>query len=463
MTFSLIHPSIRPDKWREIYDAWLKAAKHPDNVEYILMADEKWGFDYAAVKTTFNPVKSYVEDGGVGSRSMDMLFLNDGGYVASVNAAAKEAVGDVLIVIADDIWPAEGWDEALADAHQHYFTGNLPNVQSAEFAIWVNNGDRHIGTRGDIMAMPVVSRSRVERLGYLYYPKYMSMYADNDLAEHCQLDAKEGRCSLIVLDQPVFPHKHPANDQTVPMDAAYQWQNRPEAYSEGLRIFKARRAAEFGEITLPPKKRRIAVCVAGQQFSVVWLARWTELMELGQDFDLPIVFAWGGTNVYHTRIGMARNVLQLETCDFALFIDDDQLVTLDQVKQLIEDLDQNPDVSLVAGWTLTGMDYHEIGQQVSCGFVDDQITSVADLMAGPDDLLDVTYTGFPLVLMRVDLIREVGPESFWPEWHGEGLPMGEDVSFCHMARAFDKKIRVDRRVGPLPHLKLRDIAAGAIA
>ena len=44
MTFTIIHPSIRPHKWREIYEAWIAAAAHPENVEYILVADEKWGF-----------------------------------------------------------------------------------------------------------------------------------------------------------------------------------------------------------------------------------------------------------------------------------------------------------------------------------------------------------------------------------------------------------------------------------
>ena len=44
MTFSILHTSARPEKWREVYDAWIAAADHPEDVEYVLVVDERWGF-----------------------------------------------------------------------------------------------------------------------------------------------------------------------------------------------------------------------------------------------------------------------------------------------------------------------------------------------------------------------------------------------------------------------------------
>lgn len=460
MTFSIIHPSIRPNKWREIYEAWIAAAAHPENVEYILVADAKWGFD---------PMSAEMidwEDARPG-QFVNALLMNAGKscWVTPVNIGAKAATGDVLIVVADDIWPAEHWDEVLAAPIEE----NEWDPQH-EFAIWVNNGGSperrkaiaHTPGQG-IMEMPVCSRSRVERLGYLLYPGYEGMFADEDFARHCEFDAKEGTCSLIKLEEPIFPHKHPINDPAIPVDEQYKHQNRPQAFALGRRLLAARKAAGFAEVIEGVHlKRRIALCVAGGPFAIAWLKRWTELLGLAQRYDLEIVFNFAGTNVYHMRFMMAQNVLSLGQLDYVLWLDDDQLVSIEQVEQLIADLDGNPDVDMVAGWTVTGVDVYPTALQLSCGFEDADIPP-AFLLSSAADLREVDYTGFPLVLMRGELLRAVGPEGFLPvEGHPTFGIYGEDVSFCLRARKLGKKIYVDRRVGPLPHLKLRDIAAGVL-
>ena len=476
MTFSLIHPSIRPNKWREIYDAWIKAAAQPGNVQYLLAVDAKWGFgetrdihDWALQRATESlPHRNA------------LIWTTGKSYVESVNLAAKEATGGVFIVIADDIWPPLGWDEAIAtgqwmamlhDEYHHYTTGPedalefaiwVNNGGSAEFAIWVNNGGS-ADRRDTIMEMPVVSRSRVERLGYLYYPDYLSMYADQDLAEHCKLDAAEERCSLIRLDEPVFPHFHPVNDPSVKVDEQYRWQNRPEAYAVGRRILEARRAAKFTDVKVEPlpKRTRMAVCVMGNSFALPWVIRWTNIIQLGAThFDLDLHFGYGITNVYHARIGMAREVLNDSLVpEYVLWIDHDQLVEPHQIVQLVKDLEEHPELAMVAGWTVCGVDSYRTEPMISCGIEEGKRAFAKDLFAWPGDLVEVLYTGFPLVVMRYELLKELGAQAFFPLYTVNDLPPGEDVSFCARARDKDLKIAVDRRVGPLPHLKLANIAA----
>ena len=491
MTFSIIHPSIRPNKWREIYEAWIAAAAHPENVEYILVADEKWGFVAPKPEDGREPEwpaqslhdwrqqrLDYDED-DVAAFSTNILLWNRGKscWVTPVNIGAKAATGDVLIVVADDIWPAEHWDRVLAAAISKWRITCTPKYQwIEEFAIWVNNGGSperrkaiaHTSGQG-IMEMPVCSRSRVERLGYLLYPGYEGMFADEDFARHCEFDAKAGICSLIKLEEPVFPHKHPINDPTVTVDEQYKHQNRPQAYALGRRLLAARKAAGFAEVIEGVHlKKRIAICVGRGPFDLAWLARWTEILELAWPYDLETLFPFASTNVYHTRFRTAQNVLSLGALDYVLWIDDDQLVKKAQIEQLIADLDENPDIDIVAGWTVTGHDVYPSEPQISCCplriFEEDQtrMPFAQDLM-GPDDLQPVGYTGFPLVLMRAELLRDLGPEGFLPvEGHPTFVIYGEDVSFCLRARKLGKKICVDRRVGPLPHLKLRDIAAGVL-
>jgi len=133
--------------------------------------------------------------------------------------------------------------------------------------------------------------------------------------------------------------------------------------------------------------------------------------------------------------------------------------------QLIEDLDENPEIDMVAGWTITGMDSYVTAPQISCGLEQGKLAFPKDLMRGDTELREVVYTGFPLLLMRYGLLKELGAGAFWPRFDPNikaPFPPGEDIAFCHAARSRGKKIFVDRRVGPLPHLKLRDIAAGEL-
>src|SRR5262249_38525253 len=80
--FSILHPSARPDKWRQIYDAWMSACEIPEQVEYLLGTDQRWGFD------PVGRVVRYEERG-----ELNRVIENDGRrcYVDAVNNLAKHA------------------------------------------------------------------------------------------------------------------------------------------------------------------------------------------------------------------------------------------------------------------------------------------------------------------------------------------------------------------------------------
>ena len=111
---------------------------------------------------------------------------------------------------------------------------------NSEFVIEVSTGTPDEHNRG-IFVMPIVSQSRYERLGYLFYPEYESMFADNDLCSHARQDG-------VVIDARhlMFPHKHPlVTGDGSTWDEAYRVQNRPEAFEMGKRIFEARSRSGF--------------------------------------------------------------------------------------------------------------------------------------------------------------------------------------------------------------------------
>lgn len=196
--FSILHTSSRPEKWRAVYEAWMSKALHPEIVEYVLCLDERWGF------TETPPHANSPWTGRV-------VVWNEtpyqySGYVSGVNLAAKASSGAILIVVADDQFPCEGWDEQLLKLLDRHGPINelAAMIKGPHFVIEVSTGTVNEHERG-IMVMPILSRARYERLGYVFYPAYESMYADNDFCEQARKDG-------VVIDGrslPVFPHEHP--------------------------------------------------------------------------------------------------------------------------------------------------------------------------------------------------------------------------------------------------------------
>lgn len=237
--FSIIHPSARPDQWRKVYDDWTGKCANPSDVEYILVADERWGFDGHAPK----------EEGHAPYENLRVKWNTARRcYVDAVNEGAKHATGTILIVIADDQFACDKWDEAIAHAVEFDAKGHGGH---GLFVVEVSTGTPQEHERG-ILVLPILSRGRYERLGYVFYPEYESMYADNDFCSHARKDG-------IIIDARhlMFPHKHPMvkdgkwdhefkfSDES--WDAAYRAQNGEEAYRAGKQIFEQRRAHGFSD------------------------------------------------------------------------------------------------------------------------------------------------------------------------------------------------------------------------
>lgn len=208
--FSLVHPTARPDRWARVRDEWLNAASGQETIEYVVCFD--WG---------------HVEIDPIQARPARVVW-NHGVRcsVDATNCAAAAASGKVLVVISDDIRPAHHWDKALRKVPQ------LWNGQ--ECVVRVKTGGS-ADARG-LMAVQILNRERYDRIGYLFYPGYVSMYADD---EYSRQAAEDG----VVVDTDILmPHDHPSHG-AAPMDEVYARQNAPERYRWGAELFKARSAA----------------------------------------------------------------------------------------------------------------------------------------------------------------------------------------------------------------------------
>lgn len=458
--FSILHTSARPNAWRAVYEDWLSKADNPELVEYVLVVDKRWGFEELPVLRTQDKV---------------LWNVDRKCYVEGVNIAARAATGKILIVNADDQFAAHCWDTDILALHVNAALGQPPFPSTVKdliaqpyssFVIWGRTGTRDEVERG-IIVMPIVSRDRFERNGYIFYPGYESMYADNDLCAHAKQDG-------VIIDAPelMFPHRHPLVDKASSItggdwDEAYREQNRAQAYSLGEKLFQARKACKFQEVPkfnadAPLTRKTIAFCLPGDSFPAAWVTHWTEIFaHLSAEYNIIPTFCQS-SNVYVVRAALADAVLRCAPRpDYVVWIDSDNLVRTDQIRQLIRDIDEHPEISVVSGWCHCLNDvYRESGGAISGGTFDGKNLTVPmalkELIDSKTDLVEWDYTGFPLVVMPLETLQRVGKEAFAPislPAHPWGFH-GEDSSFSKRVKDSGGRLFVDRRIR-VPHLKLR--------
>ena len=218
MTFSILHTSARPEKWREVYDAWIAAADHHEDVEYVLCYDERWGF----VRSELESWAYYIESRCIlQNRLVENTHRKC--YVDGVNLAAKHATGDILIVNADDQYPCPHWDTVLSQS----ILAQTIDPAYAHCVVWAPTGTPDEFNRR-MMPMPILSRRRYLDLGYVFYPAYESMYADNDFCEQALHDQEQSLFFMLDSDAVSYvsiklvssptatPSSHPACRWTPP-------------------------------------------------------------------------------------------------------------------------------------------------------------------------------------------------------------------------------------------------------
>jgi hypothetical protein len=454
-TLSVIHTSARPEKWRAVYDEWMAKADHPENVEYCLCVDQRWGFDAQMARDA--------QAHGI------VVTWNTGRmcYVDGVNRAAAASSGRILVPNADDLFPPEHWDTLILDAL--YVRLLLP--LEGEAIVICSSGappDRDL----ELMTAFAMTRARYERYGYIVDPDFEGMWSDNHFAWQARRDEKAGLVKIVERLDIQMDHRHPIFGKGE-MDAAYESENKRAAYQQGQATFMKKAHGT----------QALYVCLPGETFHYeVVVNQFALLNHLNHGLRFFLSPVWGfTTNVHCTRIELADAVLSKGIKpDLVLWIDDDNYLTPPQFDMLAKDLDEHPELAGVVGYCWCDNDGKvdsETGKlkpwMISCGrqgpnweclkFTQEDIQrAVYDghMLIGSDDVApDAFWSGFPVVLMRGSTLQSLGARSFAPiitDKADYGF-VSEDAAFFYRAHQAGLKFAVDLRV-QVPHLKFRAIA-----
>ena len=203
ITISLLHATYRRlGGPLEVRDAWLRRAVSPESVEYVVSMDP----DDSETLALTEGVPRLVNEPWPGAVTA----------VRNWNAAAAAAKGDLLFVIADDLFPPHGWDRTLID-----MIGRLdPN--RTPFAVKVSDSPEATAK----MRHPVLSRAFYAKFG-LFSPSYRGVYCDNDFTARAFWRS-------VILDGRSLELEHDLADrQARPSSESQAHLNRPAEYERG--------------------------------------------------------------------------------------------------------------------------------------------------------------------------------------------------------------------------------------
>jgi FkbM family methyltransferase len=210
-TFSVCHPTyLRPEQALAIRELYISRADNPMGVEYIFGIHHD---DQRSVDLLGGYRHTITDKEGCCPNTMEPLRASGGKFV---------------MVVADDLIPAPGWDtqiaKKLASVNAEGFGG-----QNKHIVLNFNDGLRVDGH----MCHAFMTRGWLDEILKDPWPG-TGIFSDNEFTHRAR---KAG----VVIDAPeiVFEHRHFTNGKA-PLDATYKDQNQRKNYEDGLRLLAER-------------------------------------------------------------------------------------------------------------------------------------------------------------------------------------------------------------------------------
>ena len=213
MLISLIHPSLgRPVQARKCYDHWMKTASGDHEYEWIVSLSIKDASleQYHQTFTNSNAV---------------LITANTRNMVEASNEGAKVCAGQIMILVSDDMWSPQLWDERILHKFEMIDGPGLLQVDD--------------GITSKKMTIPIMNREAYAKLGYMYHPDYISMFADDDLRATALSNGMYYNGTDILIE-----HRHFSVGKSK-YDKTYQSENSRTAWRIGEKIFFERAKLKF--------------------------------------------------------------------------------------------------------------------------------------------------------------------------------------------------------------------------
>jgi hypothetical protein len=233
----------------------------------------------------------------------------------------------------------------------------------------------------------------------------------------------------------------------------------PEMISAWQKVTGCSTPEEFqAKSTAAASRPRLLILLPGNPDQGDWNSHFGMLfLYLCQRFRVEVRGACGN-NIYLVRQTLAKEAAAVKP-DYVLWIDSDNLVTVEGFDHLYRSMEASPLVSIVGAWYFFPVGGGEI--RIAAGWhpatVDRLVT--LDMIEQATELIEVGYIGFGMCLMRGEIFQKTGPKHFCPilDDSEDGF-MTDDAGFCFLAKELGYRTFLHPAVR-VEHLKVMKVPA----
>jgi hypothetical protein len=211
----------RPDLFFSTLDLYYEKAFFDDKIQFLVSIDsDDLTMNNEYIKSRLKDYKNLIYVCGESKSKID-----------AVNRDMEKAEAyDIILLASDDMLPEiEGYDEVIRDNMQKYY----PNTDGILFF--------NDGYRGKVLnTLCILGRKYYERFGYIYYPGYKSLFADNEFMDVGYLLNKQ-----TYIDDVIIKHEHPENGFPMIRDQIHELNDKNYEFDKQLFISRKKNRFEL--------------------------------------------------------------------------------------------------------------------------------------------------------------------------------------------------------------------------
>jgi hypothetical protein len=181
--------------------------------------------------------------------------------------------------------------------------------------------------------------------------------------------------------------------------------------------------------------QKLLILLPGNPDQADWTMHYAMLLlYLCARFEV-VIRGSSGNNIYLVRQLLAKEAAELHP-DYVLWIDSDNLVTVEGFQYLHSAAEADPELSIIGGWYFYPTHGGKI--KVAAGWnppTPENMITLERIQAATD-LIEVGYIGFGMCLMKGQVFQATRPHHFRPILD-DSAPEGfltDDAGFCQLAR-----------------------------
>jgi glycosyltransferase involved in cell wall biosynthesis len=313
----------RPEKFFKVLDLYYEKAKNKDRIAFLISCDDDdETMNTPQIRGCLDEYKKKVR--------LVYYFGQSKTKVQAINADVDKVDGwHILLLASDDMIPVvDGYDEII----DHDMNANFPDLDGV---LWYNDG-----ARTDINTLSILGRKYYNRFNYIYHPEYVSLWCDNEFTDVSKFLEKYTKSERVIIE-----HAHPVYQKTN-YDALYA--KNESFFQSDKKIYEKRKLKNFdlGEqipllsILTPSVPNRIENNLKSLMEKVK-----NQIEQHGYQKKVEHLICID--NRIRT-IGRKRdNLVQMALGKYVAFVDDDDDIAENYVFELINAIENNPDVDVI--------------------------------------------------------------------------------------------------------------------